>query len=207
MSSSDARKVGSIIASSNARSSASMAGISVSGTYRPPKAPNRSLAVVVALPAMVLSVTALSLWLHRIAECAHSRVVLDAGRALYARRNIDDVRRDDAHRLRDVVSREPARQHDARAHALAIQCLCDRPPVERGPGAAELPRYLRVEHDRVGYREERRRVGWQLCAADSNHGPHFTREERPNAFDDTRGRIAVQLDDVECGVRGGRRHR
>src|SRR5687767_13137036 len=136
MSSSVARNAASAIASSNACSSASIAGINVSGTYRPPNAPNRSFAPD-SVAVVTLSLTALSWSPHRVAERAHSCVVLDTGRALHARRNIDDVGGDDAHRVRDVVWREPAGEHDPRAHALSVQHPRDRAPVERCPGTAE----------------------------------------------------------------------
>src|SRR6478735_6842218 len=81
-----ARNDGSPCAVAYATSSSSSAAMSVSGTYRPPKAPNRSECWVGA----VMLFTLVAGGVHGGDEGPDARMILYAGRRFNARRHVDD---------------------------------------------------------------------------------------------------------------------
>src|SRR6478672_12700609 len=83
-----ARNDGSSCAVAYATSSSSSAGMSVSGTYRPPKAPNRSECWVGA----VMLFTLVAGGVHGGDERPDARMILHAGCRFDARRHVDDHR-------------------------------------------------------------------------------------------------------------------
>src|SRR4026208_505369 len=99
------------MASLNAESSSSRAGISVSGTYRPPKAPKR---VAIFGAILVRADTG-----RGRVELSHQPRVLHSGRHLYPRGYVDNVRSKRANSSPDVVGFESPGKHYRRAPAVA----------------------------------------------------------------------------------------
>src|SRR5256885_4257489 len=80
--------------------------MSVSGTYRPPNAPKRSVAV----GAMVMSCAGM----YGIPECAHARVVLDPRCRLHTGGDVYHIGPQQANRFRDILRSETAREYQLR---------------------------------------------------------------------------------------------
>src|SRR5216110_2159330 len=99
------------MAASNAASSSSSAGISVSGTYRPPNAPKRCAVSVATLVRVESGGCGKKL--------AHQPRVFDSGRALHARGDVDDVGSEGSYGAHDVVRLQSACQHDRGAPPVA----------------------------------------------------------------------------------------
>src|ERR1051326_2180401 len=110
MCSTSATKVGSFLASSYARSSSSRAGISVSGTYRPPKAPKRSVAGGAAVRSCA--------GIYGISEGAHARVVFDPGRRLHTGGDVHHVGPQQSNRVYHIFRTQAAGEYHSGAPPL-----------------------------------------------------------------------------------------
>ena len=159
-------------AASNARSSSSSAGISVSGTYRPPNAPKRCAVSVATLVGRAMPE-------RRGEELTHQPRVLDAGRGLHSRRDIDDVGRERRDRAGDVLGLEPAGEHDRGAALSRARSTAQLVPRERSPVPPSAPLHVRrasPARSRRPCRTATRDSGRDVRAGDSDRGPDLAAE-------------------------------
>src|SRR5207237_2727968 len=186
------------MAASNAESSSSSAGISVSGTYRPPNAPKRWRVSVGTLVRAKSS--------GCCEELPHQPRVFDAGRDLDAGGNVDHIGSKRPDCTTDVVWLQTSGENDSGAPPVARQIERDVAPRKRFARAAEALVASRIQHDRVGGVEEHLCVGWDVRICNTDCCPNFAAESSSNRTHVSGTRITVQLDDVETRLPGNPRN-
>src|SRR5438105_5595607 len=191
MCSTSTSKAGSARAASYWRSSSSRAGISVSGTYRPPNTPKRS---VVSTEGAISCAR-----MYGVPECAHARVIFDPGCRLHTRGDVHNLGSQQANGFGDILGAQSPSQHElgTPTRTKTTELVRRIPPRQRDARPAELPRHLRVEQHGVRAVEQLRRARRQSPARDTQNGPHCSRETTAERVDVMRVAVAVELDDMQ----------
>src|SRR3989442_8837506 len=156
------------MAASNAASNSSSAGISVSGTYRPPNAPKRCTVSVATLVGTKPGCCC--------KELPHEPRIFNARRALDAGRHVDHVRTQCPDRAANIVRLKTSGQNDGGATPVASQVDGDLAPRKRFAHAAEPLLASRIKNDGVGSIEQHLGVRRNVRASDADCCPNFAGE-------------------------------